>query len=117
MKKSYLTEIINKLISSIDIGKTIYVYAHNLSSFDGVFLLKHLFQFGKVEPIISRDGKIISISLKVKDENNNIKTIIFKDSYLMLTSSLRKLCYSFNVETHKGHFPFKLDNINYNGEN
>ena len=32
------------------------------STFDGVFLLKHLFKYGKVKPIID-DGKIIAIKL------------------------------------------------------
>lgn len=42
----------------------------------------------------------------------NNRTIIFKDSLLLLPSSLRKLCKAFNVESSKGHFPFLLFDIN-----
>jgi DNA polymerase type B, organellar and viral len=78
-------------------------------------LLKHLFEFGKVEPII-HNGKIISIKLIIKGENKNDNiTIIFKDSYLTLTSSLRNLCTAFNVESSKGHFPYLLYDIDYIG--
>ena len=43
------------------------------------------------------------------------KTIIFKDSYLLLPLSLRKLCKAFGILTSKGHFPFSLNNIFYQG--
>lgn len=38
-------------------GNKLIVYAHNFSSFDGVFLLKYLLDYGKVEPLI-HNGKI-----------------------------------------------------------
>lgn len=95
-----------------------YVYAHNLSGFDGVFILKHLLAFGAylVKPIIF-NGKLIGIVLKIQDGDKEDKfiTIKFKDSLLLLPMSLRKLCKSFNVPTPKTHFPFKLTDINYNG--
>ena len=37
------------------------------------------------------------------------------DSLLILPVSLRALCNSFNVETVKSIFPFKLNLINYQG--
>ena len=90
------------------------IYAHNLSGFDGIFLIKHLLNYGKVEPLLF-NGKLISIKVKVLGPKNGIKTIIFKDSYLLLPLSLRKLCKAFDIEIHKGHFPFKLTNIFYSG--
>ena len=102
----------DKLISQI--GSKTIIYAHNLSTFDGVLLLKHLLDYGKVDPII-HNGKIISINLKVFGLNRT-KTIIFKDSMLLLPSSLRNLCLSFNVKTSKSYFPFDLGDIFYLGK-
>src|ERR1700722_11252863 len=60
-------------------SKKLVVYAHNLSGFDGVFLLKHLLSYGKVEPLIF-NGRLISINLKILTGEYKGKTIIFKDS-------------------------------------
>jgi hypothetical protein len=76
--------------------------------------MKHLYAFGRVKPLL-HNGKLISISLFVDIKGHKNKTIIFKDSYLMLPQSLRQLCKSFKVEIHKGHFPFNMSNINYTG--
>jgi hypothetical protein len=79
----------------------------------GVLILKHLFKFGKVKPIIF-NGKLISITFMFK-YNGIVKTIIFKDSFLMLPSSLRSLCEAFQVESVKGYFPFNLNETLYTG--
>lgn len=42
-----------KLLLKLENGSTTYIYAHNLGTFDGVLILKHLFKFGKVEPILT----------------------------------------------------------------
>jgi hypothetical protein len=76
-------------------------------------MLKHLFKFGKVKPLI-HNGKIISIKLYVVIEGVT-STIIFKDSFLLLSKSLRDLCTAFNLVESKGNFPFNLDNVNYSG--
>jgi DNA polymerase type B, organellar and viral len=65
------------------------VFAHNLSGFDGIFLMQHLLAFGKVTPLIF-EGQIKSIELKLNVAGYFGKTIIFKDSYLLLPFSLRK---------------------------
>lgn len=109
--KDFIAKLISQ-VSSFD-SKKVYVYAHNLSTFDGVLILKHLFKFGKVKPIL-HNGRIISITFIYK-YNGIIRTIIFKDSFLMLPSSLRKLCEAFNVESSKGYFPFHLNDITYTG--
>jgi len=100
------------------------VYAHNFSSFDGIFLLNHLLPFGDVEPLLF-NGRLISIKLKINikgvpgTDNEltkwNGKTIIFKDSYLLLPVSLRKLALTFNCTKIKGIFPFNLNDIFYSG--
>jgi hypothetical protein len=58
-QKALFTSFFEQLISNIKAGTT-YVYAHNLSGFDGIFLMKHLLEFGKVEPLLF-NGKLISI--------------------------------------------------------
>lgn len=105
-------------------NKTITVYAHNFSSFDGVFLLNHLLPFGNVEPLL-HNGKIISIKLTILIEGDsesynelskyNGKTIIFKDSFLLLPISLRKLALTYKCTQIKGIFPYKLYDIFYSG--
>ena len=116
-QKTLFKSFFDQLLSKIKPGIT-YIYAHNLSGFDGIFLLKHLLSYGKLEPLLF-NGKLISIKLKIKDENSDnkseIKTIIFKDSYLLIPQSLRMLCKAFNVETSKSYFPFLLKNIFYSG--
>lgn len=70
------------------------VYAHNLSFFDGIFLLKLMPQvFDKVEPIF-RDKRFISI----KATFGKKRSITFIDSLLLLNSKLDKLAKAFNVE-------------------
>ena len=91
-------------------NKVIYVYAHNLSGFDGIFLMKHLLFHGKVEPLLF-NGKLKTIKLTTESG----KIIIFKDSYQLLPLSLRKLCKAFNVTAPKGYFPFNLNDVFYTG--
>jgi len=96
-------------------SKSLIVYAHNLSRFDGVFIMKYLMSFGKVKPLM-HNGKLISITLKVNIKGHKNKTIIFKDSFLMLPLSLRDLCNSFKIEAPKGHFPYLLNDLKYKGQ-
>lgn len=95
-------------------SNTITVYAHNFSGFDGVFLMRHLLPYGKVDPLL-HNGKIISIKVKLNVVGYTNKTIVFKDSMLLLPLSLRELCSAFNVTVSKGYFPFNLTNIFYKG--
>lgn len=88
------------------------VYFHNFSKFDGIFMLPALSSIGNVNPIIQK-GKLIT--LKFNLFNNSKYQITFRDSYLLLPSSLRKLCKSFNVNTSKTIFPFKLTDLWYSG--
>ena len=47
------------------------VYAHNLSKFDGIYLLRVLAQLGLKRPII-KDGKFINLSIILLIKNNKI---------------------------------------------
>ena len=91
------------------------VYLHNFSNFDGVFLLKHMANLTSNIEIIMKDIKIISLKIKY---GNNKYNLTFRDSFLLLPSSLKKLAKSFNVED-KLNFPFKILNnveLDYKGQ-
>ena len=108
---SMIKAAINKIF--IKRYKNYHVYIHNLSNFDGIFLLKTLTAIGYTSPVIN-DNRIISIDLH-KDDCK----LTFLDSYQLLPSSLKKLAKNFNV-SNKGIFPYHFlintdTNINYIG--
>jgi len=76
--------------------------------------MRHLFEFGDVMPLID-DARIICIKVKLGDKESEMKTIIFKDSMLLLPMPLRALCSTFYIVMAKTFFPFKLSNIFYSG--
>jgi len=88
------------------------IYIHNLSNFDGIFLMKFLVKltYNNQEVIIKptlKDGKMINIDIRYGKYK-----ISFRDSLLILLASLKKLTVAFNVEA-KGNFDFKkVDNLN-----
>ena len=86
-------EMFNNFINKLTQIKSVkYVYAHNLSGFDGVFLLKHLMTFKASNAIpLLHNSKLIAVQFKQRTKNKT-RSIIFKDSYLLLPLSLRKLC-------------------------
>jgi hypothetical protein len=99
-----------KAFQSIFIKKysSYVIYAHNFSSFDGIFILKLLSSHYNIIPLI-KDGKIIQITVNFREF-----TFTFRDSYLILPSSLRKLAKSFSV-SEKSYFPYEfVNNINLN---
>jgi len=111
-QKSLFTNFFNQLLESLPVGKTL-IYAHNLSGFDGIFILRYLLDYGQVQPLLF-NNKLMSIKLTIGSKDNK-KVIVFKDSYLLLPLSLRKLCAAFNVSIPKGYFPFLLNDILYKG--
>jgi hypothetical protein len=91
------------------------IYAHNLAKFDIIFLLKYLLKLVSIKPII-HSGKIISLTVNY-GENGQYK-IEFRDSLLLLLSSLDSLSESFKVENKKSIFPHLFvneNNLNYIG--
>lgn len=117
-QKVLFSSFFNKLLTFISSKSSLLVYAHNLSSFDGVFLLNHLIPYGEVKPLY-HNGRLMSIKIKL----NTIaggggyegKTIIFKDSYLLFPYPLRNLCEALSIKVLKSYFPFRLNNINFIG--
>lgn len=108
-----------------DLFKTKYnnkiIYLHNFSSFDGIFLIGYFHKIHNVvgpgpAKILKMESKFIEVSLTIRFNNKNL-TIKFRDSFLLLPESLKKLGETFKVES-KGVFPvfFPNDNsLNYQG--
>ena len=92
------------------------IYIHNGSSFDLIFLLKHLANFKGVNIIPTyKDGKFLNIKKNFSDNKYNVS---FKDSLLLLPSSLASLAKSFAF-VDKGLFPYSFPskyNLDYIGK-
>ena len=81
--------------------KGYYIFAHNLSRFDSIFLLTVITDLSdKVFPVI-RNGKYIDLRLEFGGYYN----LYFRDSLLLLPASLDKLSKQFNIENPKGIEP------------
>jgi uncharacterized protein YvpB len=111
-------EMIMKAIESIMLRKydRYNVYVHNLAKFDIFFLLKYLNKLGTVNPII-HNNRIIYVKFNFGKDNQY--QIQFKDSFLILLSSLNKLSKSFAIKNPKTIFPYlfpKKDNLDYIGK-
>jgi hypothetical protein len=95
--------------------KNYKIYLHNFAKFDNIFLFKILANLGIVSPTIHK-GRFISLQFSYNNYN-----LYFRDSYLLLPSSLRKLCKSFKVLVAKSFFPHTflsnkmVDILNYIG--
>ena len=91
------------------------VFLPNFSNFDSVFLLTVMTDVSdQIQPVL-RDGNYIDLILKFAGKYK----LYFRDSYLILPSSLRSLAKNFNVE-NKGLFPYRFINnenisLNYCG--
>jgi len=88
------------------------VYVHNLSNFDGIFLMNIFSSIDNIKILPTlKDGKMINIKLSY--DNINAYQISFRDSYLMLPSSLKSLAKQFNV-ANKTIFPYNFVNDKFN---
>jgi len=97
------------------------VYAHNLSHFDGIFMIDILSKLGTVKPLM-RGNKILKLNFTFKlGISARLHRLIFMDSLLMLPNSLDRLSKSFNVVSKKSIFPHlflddKNISLNYVGK-
>lgn len=90
------------------------VYLHNFSRFDSVFLLKVFALLSHdVTPII-REDRLIELRLKygLDDSGEYRYQLIFRDSYLLLSHSLKELSETFQVNK-KGIFPYRFANVKH----
>jgi hypothetical protein len=108
-------EMIKTCLQSLMIKKynNHIIYAHNLSLFDSIFLLYSLSELineTKDFNIIKKDSNIIL--LEYRYVKNSIKMKIqFRDSFLILPVSLRKLAETLNNENdRKDIFPYEFGN-------
>jgi len=105
------------------------IYLHNFSYFDGIFLMKiisNVVDCKNIIPVI-RDGRIINLrvgfnptvkltknQVKESENNKNNYYVEFRDSYLLLTTSLEKLGKTFAINKGKLErklpFPFRFVN-------
>jgi hypothetical protein len=87
------------------------VYLHNLSYFDGVFMLNLLDSLPNCKLSINRhEGRLINLQLTYKSQNGKQNYHLhFKDSLLILPVKLKDLATSFNVLS-KGIFPIYAAN-------
>ena len=88
------------------------IYVHNLSNFDAAFMLRGLAKFSKENEIainiLKRDSVIISIDLKIKVKDKEVK-IQFRDSLLTLPSSLASPPYGpANRRGEQNHSKWKI---------
>jgi len=94
------------------------IYIHNFSHFDGIFLMRVISEVvgvSNIKPII-RDNRIISVRLNFY----NNYYVEFRDSYLLLNSSLENLGKTLTLNKgkyeNKLSFPYKFVNepdVNY----
>jgi hypothetical protein len=91
-----------------------HIYFHNLSGFDGIFLLRSLINQGyEIDPKIN-DGRLISIEVTRPKRERDVWTI--NDSYLILLSCIKSLSETFLKKERKGIFPYYLKDIDYKGD-
>lgn len=110
-------DFINKMLNHEGCKNVKYVYAHNFSGFDGVFLLRCIMNFpnAKIEPLVFNQ-KLLSLKfIYTNPETNKKRTIIFKDSYTLLPLALRKLAHAFDIVMRKSYFPMSFNDINHVG--
>ena len=95
-----------KILTSITKDKGI-IYAHNLSGFDLIFFQREQVELYGIDniTILYNNQRILEQKQKLDD-----KTIIFRDSYLLLPNSLANLCKSFDTVMVKGNLDHKLIN-------
>jgi len=105
--KNYFNSVLNR------VHKNYKIYFHNLSGFDGQFLFAQLVDQGyDIDPMMHK-GKLISIDVNSKKGKYSWS---FRDSNLLLMSSLDSLAKNFLQNERKGIFPYYIKDINYIGE-
>jgi DNA polymerase type B, organellar and viral len=113
-------DCINELLR--DKYKGILFYMHNLGGFDAPFIIKSLTKFneetkeGYTNPyimdehkIITRDNNILRLVIK-REIDGKVRSLKIVDSLALLPGSLRSLSKDYEVDVHKGYFPYNFVN-------
>ena len=79
--------------------RKVFVYAHNLCGFDGMFFQEELYDMGySIDKILNQGAKALSFECS---------NLIFRDSLNFFNTVLEKLQATFKLpELHKGFFPY-----------
>ena len=118
-------DMILDCINNICIAKNhnIKVYAHNMSEFDGIIILKSLLKTSnkhdyKVNIFSDNEGNMLSLDISKNLINKRKVKISILDSCKLLPVNLDYLAKVFNSDVQKGIFPYDFvssDTINYIG--
>ncbi len=98
-----LKEFINYLYKECD--DKIIIYGHNGGKFDIYLLINKLIEhkYIIIQNLLDKNGRIINLITKYKN-----KTIIFRDTYCFINSSLEAACKDFKTKTKK-----KVDDVDH----
>jgi hypothetical protein len=100
-----VTEFCTYLFS---IKEPITIVAHNQRGYDGYFILEYLLAHDHKPVIIMQGSKLMYMKVG--------KLYRFVDSYSHIPIPLRDFAATFNLQSTKGDFPYKLISRNYNSE-
>ena len=106
-----LEDVMAKTVTAEMKERKVFVFAHNMRSFDSSFILQLLYDKGyKVEKVLSMGAKFLSFQCG---------NVIFRDSLNFFNMPLERLPATFNLkEAHRGFFPYSYiseDKISYIG--
>lgn len=92
-----------------------YLYAHNMSRFDGIIALYYLIKNQNehsytFKPQAKADGTLLGIPISSKLKNKKAIKITLVDSYQILSSSLEDLSKVYNCPNKKGYYPYSFIN-------
>ena len=97
-----------KYLEGNSIQGQIFIFVHNLGSFDGYFIFKtisKLFHPSQVQTMIDHHNKFIKIILKKNKE------FIWIDSYRIFPISLDNLCKQFSVDGKLDKYKLEYNNL------
>jgi hypothetical protein len=97
-EKSY----INSFLDYLESGSLIYF--HNLK-YDSCFIINNSMNYDIIKPI-ERNGKMMTMILKSKDDPKRILT--FKDSFSMISKPLKSFGSMFQLDVSKEIIPYKI---------
>lgn len=89
-------------------GTKVFIYAHNGGKFDIYYLIKVLLEdveirrYWVVDETLDVNGGLGSVKAFAIYAQGHSRPVIFRDSFLYLSSSLKSICAQFGTETQKG---------------
>ena len=80
--------------------RTLYIYAHNMSKFDGLFVIRSILQHKGdiIDDLETAPNKYVSF---------RYKNLVFRDSLQLTNSSLKAAALAYGCEASKGYLPHR----------